>query len=563
MSENSMSENISNFPDETTEIKKDLQRKIQKIGDIGTLKIICSILEDDVDTLIEIKTKGRLEEALKTRPQYRLLWANLGNDFKRSIGETAVAIGINKPSSVHNKPHENIPHYTEYDKNYINWLGKKLNFHSSELENMTVEEIDAIAHKYLEYAVEHVLSLLQSSIPVPEQRHFKSQYFDTIHNLREIPTVREYFTLYYEIEKEKKRYIQQNIGQDGIRNCEMAQYEIQRILALSYQYRELEQNHKYLHLEEDTNYIVEKFKELFWEQKMKHTSLVSDNPFYHYTDTKTVYWKKNPNDTYVCSSEPIDNAISDRFETITIQGRTRDFKGKEIIIPILHIAFRSNKDAMSTIDKLNRKQHLSFDEILDHKGIIFVLERFEDSHEHPAEMLIKILENTLGDLRSSWIEYPEFKKNMNDNNDTSSAYNVLKGVINMSRTPESLQKKAEELEKAGKVIGKLGGRAKKWTEMSVLKSFIEKTHKRSESLRYKIPLEVQIFDLDGYIKAELDEKSPAHHSRYKHFQQITSLPLYCPKEVYGEANLSRVINPVIHEKIKNDMLIKMKKKSSK
>lgn len=194
---------------------------------------------------------------------------------------------------------------------------------------------------------------------------------------------------------------------------------------------------------------------------MKHTSLVSDNPFYHYTDTKTVYWKKNPNDTYVCSSEPIDSAISDRFETITIQGRTRDFKGKEIIIPILHIAFRSNKDAMSTIDKLNRKQHLSFDEILDHKGIIFVLERFEDSHEHPAEMLIKILENTLGDLRSSWIEYPEFKKNMNDNNDTSSAYNVLKGVINMSRTPESLQKKAEELEKAGKVIGKLGGRAKK------------------------------------------------------------------------------------------------------
>lgn len=81
---------------------------------------------------------------------------------------------------------------------------------------------------------------------------------------------------------------------------------------------------------------------------------------------------------------------------------------------------------MSSIDKLNRKQHLSFDEILDHKGIIFVLERFEDSHEHPAEMLIKILENTLGDLRSSWIEYPEFKRNMNDNKDTSSSYNVLK-----------------------------------------------------------------------------------------------------------------------------------------
>ena len=189
---------------------------------------------------------------------------------------------------------------------------------------------------------------------------------------------------------------------------------------------------------------------------MKHTSLVSDNPFYHYTDTKTVYWEKNMDGTYGCSSEPANGLVSDRFETISVHGKTRDFKGKELVIPLLHIAFRSNKDAMSTIDKLNRKQHLSFDEILDHKGVIFVLEKFKDDTECPAEMLIKILENTLGDLRSSWIEYPEFKKNMNDNNDTSSSYNVLKGVINISRTPESLQKKAEELEKARKVIGKLG-----------------------------------------------------------------------------------------------------------
>ncbi len=174
-----------------------------------------------------------------------------------------MAIGVNKRSVTQNTSHKNTPRYTEYDRNYINWLGKKLNFHSSELENMTVEQIDAIAHEYLEYAIEHVLSLLQSSVPVPEQRHFKSQYFDTIHNIRGIRTIREYFTLYYEIEKEKKQYLRDNIGLDGIRNCEMAQYEIQRILALSYQYRELEQNHKYIHLEEDTNYIIEKFKELF------------------------------------------------------------------------------------------------------------------------------------------------------------------------------------------------------------------------------------------------------------------------------------------------------------
>lgn len=64
---------------------------------------------------------------------------------------------------------------------------------------------------------------------------------------------------------------------------------------------------------------------------------------------------------------------------------------------------------------------------------------------------------------------------------------------------------------------------------------------------------MQIFDMEGYIRAELDETSPAHHSRYKQFQQVASLPLYYPKEIYGEENLTKVMYPIIHEKIKNDV----------
>lgn len=135
-----------------------LRSAIQNITDKRVLNKLYSILGDDTDKLIEIKTKERLEEALRTKPQYRLLWANLGNDFRRSIGETAVAIGVKGRSPGKNKPHTNTPHYTEHDRNYINWLGKKLNFHSSELENMTVEQLDEKAHKYLGYAIEHVRS---------------------------------------------------------------------------------------------------------------------------------------------------------------------------------------------------------------------------------------------------------------------------------------------------------------------------------------------------------------------------------------------------------------------
>lgn len=165
-----------------------------------------------------------------------------------------------------------------------------------------------------------------------------------------------------------------------------------------------------------------------------------------------MYWKKNPDGTYVYSFEPMEGAMTDKFETITIQGYTRDFKGKEIIIPVLHIAFRNNKDAASTIDKFNRKQHQSFDEILDQKGVIFVLEKFKYASGNPAEMLIKILENKLGDLRSSWIEYPEFKRNLNDNKDTSSAYDVLKGIIKISHSSELLRQETEELAEAVETI---------------------------------------------------------------------------------------------------------------
>lgn len=73
----------------------------------------------------------------------------------------------------------------------------------------------------------------------------------------------------------------------------MAQFEIQRILAIAYLYRELEQNHKFQHLDEDTKLIIGKIEELLPVREFSHTEKIqTENPFYYSTETKTLFWRK-------------------------------------------------------------------------------------------------------------------------------------------------------------------------------------------------------------------------------------------------------------------------------
>ena len=283
----------------------------------------------------------------------------------------------------------------------------------------------------------------------------------------------------------------------------MAQFEIQRILSLAYLYRELEQNHKFQHLNEDTNLIIGKIKELFPLKSSDEGRQLpeTENPFYYSTETKQLYWKRNMNGSYEYSidGDGKDYTGSEKIETVKIIGRTRDYKKNTTEIPVMHIAFRANKDKFSTIDKFLRKEHGTFDEILDQKGIIFVVEKFSDINGLKiAEMLIKILENELATLRSSWIEYPEFQEHITDNENSSSEFNVLKGIIKIPSKAKVLKSRINICQEEVNGLKKSGGFSTLRHRGNILRleTEIENLKKQFENLRYNLPLEVQIFDMD-------------------------------------------------------------------
>jgi len=45
----------------------------------------------------------------------------------------------------------------------------------------------------------------------------------------------------------------------------------------------------------------------------------------------------------------------------------------------------------------------------------------------------------------------------------------------------------------------------------ILKSRVNAMKIKAQKLSYNIKTEIQVFDLQSYIKAELDEESPAYH----------------------------------------------------
>lgn len=391
----------------------------------------------ELEEKVRSKTESVLEKYLETDSHYLLLHPNYHHAFVRSILETAVFIGVNGAANPYRSEERNgrkhIVTPEQADANYASWLGKKLNLSTEEIEAQGLEKIEAMAKQYLGYAIEHVRFYLDNVIPAGSRQVFKSQYFDRFHDPSKIFSARELLVFYYELEREKGRYElagkKGGYHPDAVENCRIAQFEIQRLLALSYLYRELEQNHKYQHLNEDTDFIIRKFQELFSASKTRQSEsclpFQTNNPFYHHTETKRLFWKKHPDGSYDTSGDSFEGASVAKIETITIAGRVRDHMSHNREVPVVHLALRSSKDLMSTVDKFIRKRLSTFDEVLDQRGVIFVLENFE----RDSEMLIKILENELSTLRSSWVEYPERMSAIAGNENSSQAYNVLKGVL--------------------------------------------------------------------------------------------------------------------------------------
>jgi peptidoglycan hydrolase CwlO-like protein len=74
---------------------------------------------------------------------------------------------------------------------------------------------------------------------------------------------------------------------------------------------------------------------------------------------------------------------------------------------------------------------------------------------------------------------------------------------------QSLKKDIQELEAQ---VKKMPSEQKENTELiSRMKKDIEYLKNRLKNLSYNLEVEIQIFDLQSYIRAEIDKDSPAYH----------------------------------------------------
>ena len=414
-------------------------------------------------------------------------------------------------------------------KNYKDFIWQKLLLTKEEIKNSSLTELDLKMWKYLNSAKQHVFKVMKNFNW--EKDNFKSKYFNTIHKTDSIFGL---FKKYYELEKDK------NIIKNKIKQWKDFQYwneldqiliwkfEIQRLFALNSLYinREFTLNHK--HVEEEKDFLIWKIKDLWTKSFTKdifYWNTTTDNELYNYTKEKDIFWKKLKNWKYIFSETKKEWFNKITLNTYEIEWRERRYQKERESIKIHHIWNRISKNSFSTVEKFLRKWHNSFNEILDHKWFIFVV----DDYKNKWKKLLKILENRLWTLRTSWAEEPVFmSENWNEN--SNSEYNSLKWILKISY----------KWKKIGWFFKDIKNEIKNSNNHD-LKKITKELWDVFWNKKYFIETELQIFDLENYIKAEIDETSEAYHWNYKEYQQVSNIPLYFPKEIYWEEKLKLVI----------------------
>jgi len=90
--------------------------------------------------------------------------------------------------------------------------------------------------------------------------------------------------------------------------------------------------------------------------------------------------------------------------------------------------------------------------------------------------------------------------------------------------------------------------AKDLGESDFVKNLFNDLKSKFKNKEYNIEVEIQIFDIHNYMKAEVDENSPAHHNYYKDRQVVDTIPKYFPPSVYGEENIRGLISKKMTKK---------------
>ncbi len=449
-----------------------------------------------------------------------------------------------------------------YATNYKSWLWEKLHLTKEEINSISIEELDSRAWKYLNMAIEHINRYIDM-IPYELQDQFKSEYFDSLHETWIWQkTVRELLMYHLRLEKEKKMVKAQWMEDaDIVRNNTIAQFEIQRLLALAVLYRDREQNHEFQHVKEDESFIKSKLIEIFadkWKPRWVPAIrwLKSWSWLYDYTTTRAYYVTKKPDGNYNISEEKpkVWNFMKMSLDGTQIKWMTDYFLKDPKTIDVRHIMLRAAKDASSSVDKFVMKDFSSFTEILDQKWLIIVLDDYKD-----AIKLEQVLANELWTKETSWVEKLEFVWKHNHN--SSWSYQVKKWIIKLSYKAKDrksrmkamredimkLEQTIKEIERSLSWNIRISDDIESWLSWSYklitesdlknslidiekrtldlgtwlrihkdllsylskaierIKTDIEYLKNRLKNLTYNIEVEVQIFDMINYIKAEVEK----------------------------------------------------------
>ncbi len=85
-----------------------------------------------------------------------------------------------------------------------------------------------------------------------------------------------------------------------------------------------------------------------------------------------------------------------------------------------------------------------------------------------------------------------------------------------------------------------------------LERLVNEFDDRFRNSSYNVALEVQIFDLPSYVRAEKDLRSSASHYEYKRSQVVREIvPILWPVEIYGEEAFRKLLIPEIETHGKN------------
>ncbi len=513
-------------------------------------------LNDIINWLLNRKCKNTL-----IKPEYiKREWVAV--EFLKTIKSMwIIDWNYNNSNELTNKydiPKEK-PNIWNYLENYKNWVWKKLLLSEKEIDLLTVDSLENRMIPYLELSINHIKKVIDW-LTSEYKEDLKSIFFENIHSQEENISFFSLFKKYYELEKEKRKIIKdsgEKKYRDHLIQIKNWQYEIQRIVTLATLYINRENTLTFQNAKEEQNFLISKISEIWSDEFKNHyleSSIKNDNLLYNYTKKGELYWTvkvwKDGEENYIVWKEKIKWYNKTNIDTFEIEWKTRNYKTNTEKVEILHIWSRIRKDPFSSVEKMIRKWLSSFNEILDHKWFIFVI----DKYWNDLERLKKILEYELWTLKTSWLEETEsMKTNWNEN--TNNEYNSMKWILKVSYKwkliKDFFELLWEILEK-----NKLKEIKKQFIELKKEKiddidinNFEELINNvNNENLyqiyndlkerfwnkKYFMEVEIQIFDKENYIKAEIDKESPAYHWNYKKLQSIETLPIYFPEELYWE-----------------------------